>query len=206
LRVPFVMSWGSKIKKGLTSFENFSADDFAPTIIEMAGLKPDAKMTGKSFKSLVLGEKYVPNSYVFSQRGAHGSGLPESTGAFDLSRSVIGSQYKLIYNAMPKMSYTPVDFSGGAFWKELSSMNKNGSLDPKYSKLFFAFPRPMFEMYDLKADPFEMNNLYGRPELKSQEKELLKALNKWMILSRDFLPLPIDISKTGKSSTQKVEL
>jgi len=49
----------------------------------------------------------------------------------------------------------------------------------------------MFELYDLTADPGEMNNLSGNKEFAPIERELKLALQEWMILERDFLPLPI---------------
>jgi N-sulfoglucosamine sulfohydrolase len=49
----------------------------------------------------------------------------------------------------------------------------------------------MFELYDLQADPSEFNNLIGKPEAATLERTLKAALQEWMILQRDFLPLPI---------------
>jgi N-sulfoglucosamine sulfohydrolase len=49
----------------------------------------------------------------------------------------------------------------------------------------------MFEVYDLQADPHELTNLAGRPEAAAAERELKAALQEWMILQRDFVPLPV---------------
>jgi hypothetical protein len=49
----------------------------------------------------------------------------------------------------------------------------------------------MFELYDLEADPAEMKNLAGARENAAVEKELKGVLQEWMILQRDFLPLPV---------------
>ena len=70
-------------------------------------------------------------------------------------------------------------------------MNKDGKLSPELSKLYFAPTRPMFELYDLEADPDELKNLAGKTEVAAVEKELKAALQEWMILQRDFLPLPV---------------
>jgi hypothetical protein len=49
----------------------------------------------------------------------------------------------------------------------------------------------MFELYDLQTDPAEFNNLAGTPAVEAVEKKLKAALHEWMILERDFVPLPV---------------
>ena len=55
--IPLVVRWGDKVKPGrvVTDFVNFP--DVAPTIMEAAGLKPHAQMTGKSFLDVILSRK-----------------------------------------------------------------------------------------------------------------------------------------------------
>ena len=109
----------------------------------------------------------------------------------DLGRCVISRTHKLIYNALPKLAYSPVDFSGSTMWKEIQQQGANGKLPAKLARLYFPPERPMFEVYDLREDPFEMNNLAGAKEVAAVERELKAALQEWMILERDFLPLPV---------------
>jgi hypothetical protein len=148
-------------------------------------------MTGRSFWKLLRGEAFTGRRHVFAERGAHGSGLPNNSAAFDLGRCVITRTHKLIYNALWQIPYWPVDFAGDPLWKELEQRHRDGKLDPKLDRLYFAPTRPMFELYDLQKDPSELNNLAGKPEAAALERELKGALQEWMILQRDFLPLPI---------------
>jgi N-sulfoglucosamine sulfohydrolase len=53
-------------------------------------------MTGRSALKFLRGESYTGRQYLFAERGAHGSGLPNGTSPFDLGRVVIGKRYKLI--------------------------------------------------------------------------------------------------------------
>ena len=46
------------------------------------------------------------------------------------------------------------------------------------------------ELYDLQADPSELTNLSGKPELATIEHELRVALAEKMILDKDYLPIP----------------
>ena len=49
----------------------------------------------------------------------------------------------------------------------------------------------MFELYDLRNDPDEFNNLAGNVDYQEIELELKEAMQRWMILTWDYLPLPI---------------
>ncbi len=191
VRVPLIVRWPGKVKAGSATSELFSGEDLAPTLLEACGLKPLKEMTGRSFLKLLRGESYTGRQYVFAERGAHGSGLPTGTSPFDLGRVIIGKRYKLIYNALWQLPYQPVDFAGDAFWKELQQMSKDGKLSPLHQRLYFSPTRPMFELFDLEADPDEFNNLIDSPEHAAVARELKAALQEWMILERDYLPLPV---------------
>ncbi len=191
VRVPLLVRWPGKVKAGAVRKELISGEDFAPTFLEACGLKPLPEMTGRSFLKLLRGEPYTERRYVFAERGAHGSGLPTGTTPFDLGRVVIGQRYKLIYTALWQLPYQPVDFAGDAFWKELQQMHKDGKLPAEMSRLYFSPTRPMFELFDLEADPNEFKNLIDSPEHAAVARELKAALQEWMILERDYLPLPV---------------
>lgn len=194
LHVPLLVRWPGHTK-GMTSDELISGEDIAPTMLEAVGWKANKEMTGKSFVKLLKGEPFEGRKHVFAQRGAHGSGLPANSAAFDLGRCVITKEHKLIYNALWQIPYTPVDFAGQPFWKELQSMHKEGKLDKEFSRLYFSPTRPMFELYDTKADPHEMRNLIGQEKTLALERELKGTLQRWMILERDFVPLPVPPEK-----------
>ena len=192
VNVPLLVRWPGQVKAGSVSNELISGEDLAPTFLEACGAKPLKEMTGRSFLKLLRGDaSYAVRQYVFAERGAHGSGLPNGSAAFDLGRVVIGKRYKLVYNALWQIPYQPVDFAGQPFWKELEQMNKDGKLSPLHARLLFSPTRPMFEMFDLESDPNEFTNLIGKPENAQLERELKARLQEWMILERDYLPLPI---------------
>jgi arylsulfatase A-like enzyme len=182
---------GRKPNVAPTSATLLSGEDFAPTFLEAGGVPVPKEMTGMSFLGLLTGRPHAPRKYVFAQRGAHGSGLPNNSAAFDLGRCVVGQKHKLIYNALWQIPYWPVDFAGDPMWKELQELNAAGKLSPLHARLYFSPTRPMFELYDLEADPHELTNLAGKPEAAAVEKELKAALQEWMILERDFVPLPV---------------
>jgi arylsulfatase A-like enzyme len=191
VHVPLLARWPGKVKGGSSAEALISGEDLAPTFLEAAEVAVPGDMTGRSFLKVLRREPFEGRKYVFSERGAHGSGLPTNSANFDLGRCVVTRTHKLIYNALWQIPYWPVDFAGDAMWRELIQMHQDGKLDAQSDKLYFAPTRPMFELYDLSKDPNEFNNLAGKPEAAAIERELKAALQEWMILQHDYVPLPV---------------
>ncbi len=192
IHVPLIMRFPKTIKAGTTTDALISGEDIGPTVLDMVRIKPDPKMTGKSFFSVIEGDKKDIREYAFAVRGTHASILPGSSVSFDLSRCVISKKFKFIYNPMFNLPYCPVDFESEDFWKELVQLNKDKKLPERFSQTYmFSSQRPMFELYDLENDPNEFINLSGKKEFEHQEKTMKTELLKWMILNRDVVPLPI---------------
>jgi len=191
IRVPLLVRWPGHIKPGSSTNQLVSGEDLAPTLLEAAGLSAPSAMSGRSFIPLFSANASSVRTHVFAERGAHGVGLPGQSAAFDLSRCIVSQTHKLIYNALWQIPYWPVDFAGDAHWKQLQAMSAEGKLSPRLSRLYFSPTRPMFELYNLVSDPNELCNVVGQPETASIERELKAMLQEWMILERDYLPLPV---------------
>ena len=190
LRIPLVVS-GPGIARGAVSDALISGEDILPTFLDIAGVAVPRNVTGRSFLPILRGQAATPHPYVFAERGAHGSSLPSATNDFDLSRCIISPTHKLIYNATWQLPYSPVDFYGQDFWKEMVKSNADGKLAEPFSAQYFPAQRPMFELYDLKNDPDELVNLIDAPANQELVGQLKAELQQWMILNRDYLPLPI---------------
>jgi arylsulfatase A-like enzyme len=194
LNVPFLIRWPGRIKSGSIVNDLISNEDLTPTLLEAAGLAAAKGMSGVSFLSRLRGTSPTPRQHVFAQRLTHGSRPFQegtTTHTFDLSRMVRTERHKLVYNCTPSMEYSPVDSYNEESWKQMSEENAWGRLAPRFSKAYFSRSRPVFELYDLQADPNELNNIYGRPENTSVEHALKLALQEKMILDYDYLPLPL---------------
>ncbi len=199
IHCPLLVRWPARVEPGTTT-QLISGEDFAPTLLAAAGVPVPKEITGKSFLPLLTGKPHDGRKFVFAQRGAHGSGLPQNASFFDLGRVVVSPSHKLVYNALWQIPYNPVDFGGDEMWKELKGLNAAAKLTPEMARLYFSPTRPMFELFDLGKDPSELVNLIGKPEAAAAEKELKAALQDWMIGQRDFVPLPVppDQKKKGK--------
>ncbi|HBL42796.1 MAG TPA: heparan N-sulfatase, partial [Planctomycetaceae bacterium] len=52
----------------------------------------------------------------------------------------------------------------------------------------FQIPRQEVELYDVEADPHELNNLAGNPQYQEVQQELRTALEQWQEVTHDRLP------------------
>jgi N-sulfoglucosamine sulfohydrolase len=195
LNVPLLMRWPGQIKAGAVSDVLVSGEDIAPTCLQAAGVSVSTTMTGKGLLPLLKGEAFRPREFIFAERGVHGSSnFTENTksSGYDLSRCARSGRYKYIYNCTPWMPYSPVDSARDPGWQQMVAEHDKGKLKPEVEKTYFTSPRPIFEFYDLQADPGELTNLAGRPEVQEQEKRHRHALIEKMILDWDYLPLPAE--------------
>lgn len=191
--VPCLVRWPGVVKPGTESRALLSGEDLAPTLLAAAGVAQGDKMSGVSFLPLLKGETHDPRKHVFFERGPHGSApvaLGMSNSGYDLSRAVRSDRYKLIYNCTPWLPYSPVDSAGGAAWNQMRQAKEQGKLSAGLVATYFTTPRRVYELYDLEADPSELNNLSGKPEHAAVERSLRLALAEKMILDFDYLPLP----------------
>jgi N-sulfoglucosamine sulfohydrolase len=197
--VPCLVRWPGVVKPGTESRALLSGEDLAPTLLAAAGVAPGPKMSGVSFLPLLKGEAHEPRKHIFLERGPHGNApvvLGMSSSGYDLSRAVRSDHYKLIYNCTPWIPYSPVDSTGGAAWKQMRAAKDQGKLSAGLVSTYFTTPRRVYELYDLGADPSELNNLSGKPGLAAVERALRLALTEKMILDFDYLPLP-DLMQGG---------
>ncbi len=192
IHVPLLARYPKLIEEGTVSDALVMGSDIALTVLDVAGIEPDAKMTGKSYKNILQGSKENIHKYGFAVRGSHGQPLPGTSADFDLSRTIYNQDFRLIYNPLFHLPYHPVDFAESEMWAELIKLNQEGKLDKKFSDAYiFTKERPMFELYDLRNDPNEFINRFGDPDYKEIQHELMAQLHRWMIIYRDVVPLPI---------------
>jgi N-sulfoglucosamine sulfohydrolase len=190
LNVPLIARWPGHIKPGVTR-TLISGEDLAATFMDAGGAALPKGVSGRSFYPLLTGGRYEPREYIFGARLHHGSGpMKDDTKAstFDLSRCVRSNRYKLIYNLTPKMEYWPVDSGSDPGWQQILAAHKAGTLKPEHERAYFQNPRPVLELYDLDADPGELNNLAGRPEQRDIQQTLMAAMQEKQITDFDFAP------------------
>lgn len=148
--------------------------DFAPTLLEAAGIEVPADMQGRSFWPLVTGQAYRPHEQIFLERNFHGP-LP---GGLDPMRAVRTPKWHYIRNYDPqaKRPWLP---------SEVKAVNETykqwlNELWPEATE-----PRPAEELYDTEADPAELVNLADDPRCAAVKRELAGRMDAWMRQTRD---------------------
>jgi len=140
----------------------------------------------------------APRTHIFGQRGR----MDER---YDLVRSVRNERYVYVRNYLPHLIYgqflaymfeTPTT----RIWKQLYD---DGKLRPPQTA--FWEPKPPEELYDLQADPFEVNNLASSKSHEAIRKQLRQALEKHLVETHDlgFVPEGERIRLAGKEPPGK---
>lgn len=209
LNVPLLAWWPGVIRPGSQSRVLLSGEDIAPTCLQAAGLPVPLYISGASFLPALQGQPYEGHPFIFGERGPHGSATFDEhtiSNGVDYSRCVRSAKYKLIYNVTPHMVYGPVDSGNNPSWKEMVQAHAAGTLSTSFETLYFTTPRPVYELYDLEADPNELCNLANDSAMAEKLQELKEALQQKMILDFDYLPLPIPgRAKKAKKNAVKVD-
>jgi N-sulfoglucosamine sulfohydrolase len=192
LNVPMIVRWKGVTPAGTSNSDLITSEDIAPTFLQIAGVAIPEHMEGPSFLEALKGNP-VPNarSWFAASRGTHGYNLPLNTADFDLSRAVRTERFKLIYNPLWQIPFTPVDIFGMEVWRDLSNRHAMGQLPEPFASMYFSRTRPIFELYDLELDPGELRNLIAQPAYAAIEQDLKEKLHRWMVLNHDYVPLPI---------------
>ena len=174
--IPLIIRVPAKFQKSLdisslaTDNQLISAVDFAPTVLNIAGIDPPSYLQGRAFLGLHLSP---PRKFVYGARDR----MDER---YDIIRTVRGPQYRYIRNFEPLKPYyqymnTP---EKGATMQEIRKKEASGQLDPVMA-LFSANEKPVEELYDTHADPFEIHNLADDPAFSQRLSEMRHALSKW---------------------------
>ncbi|MBN2269006.1 MAG: sulfatase, partial [Sedimentisphaerales bacterium] len=179
--VPLAVRWPAKVKGGRVVEDFISLSDLAPTFLEAAGLKPTADMTGTSFLDILLSAKsgggHPARDKVFTgmerhtNRRAGGVGYP--------MRAVRTHDYLYIRNFKPDRwpagdpeGYGDIDGSPTKTYM-MEHRTKPGVeklFEPAFGK------RPGEELYNLRKDPDQLENVAEKPEYAKAKNKLAAEL------------------------------
>jgi len=162
-----IIRWPSHIQGGRRQDELLTNCDLLPTLLDLAGVRVPPQVQGRSFLALLEGRKYQPNDYIFAEMTWHDKYNP--------MRCIRTNDYKYIRNFGDRpLVYIPADIyvspSGQAVREQ-----------------FYGNRRPHEELYDLRKDPLEMNNVIDEPEYAEIADDLRRRVREWMEETNDFL-------------------
>jgi uncharacterized sulfatase len=164
--------------------------DLAPTFLEAAGLKPTGEMTGRSFMNVLLsgrsGRVNRKRDKVFTGKERHTLCRPGD--ASYPMRAVRTHDFLYICNFRPDLWPAGDPHWREGYWPKTpygdidNSPTKTYMMEhrdePQVGKLFeLGFgERPAEELYDLRNDSGELNNVADKPEYAKVKKKLAATL------------------------------
>ncbi len=181
LQVPLVLHVPEKYKPLVSNLQEQQTDqmvgfvDFAPTVVNLAGVDIPDMMEGKNF----LGENSTRKDYIYGYRS-------RADDVYDMARSVYDGRYLYIRHFMPQNPYiqNAVIFNKGKRgYDELFRVKAEGGLPPEAQDMFT--PKPVEELYDLQSDPYELDNLIGKEGFQQRAQEMNALLHAWMVEHHD---------------------
>ena len=158
LAEPFGLGGGRRVD------DLISHVDLVPTLLEALGIPIPARLHGRSYWGLLAGKSgYIPRNTVFAEKTFHT--------AYEPQRAIRTRDYKLILNLEVDIINVPADIQHS----------------PVYPQMLHALTveRPPVELYDLRADPLETDNLTDRDEYADIRRDLLDQLLIWMQTTDD---------------------
>ena len=172
-QVPLMVRWSGELEGGQRRPDLTSIVDIMPTLLELCGLDAPAGVQGRSFAPLLRGEACEPRDAVLLEGGTMDAPVAlEDAGPF------------------PDGPLTP-DFSPRM---KLGGRGLIRGIRTHTHKLVHYPGADEGELYDLEADPWELQNLWGRPDCAALQAELTARLLDLHVATTD--PLPPDSKGT----------
>ena len=156
---------------GSTTSELVSFVDFAPTVLNLAGVPVPAYMEGQPF----LGAPgATPGNYVYGARS-------RADNMYEVSRAVLDSQYIYIRHYFPHYPYIQPGYifsDRKRSFRELRTLKEQNLLEGEALDMWL--PKGVEELYDLQQDPHELHNLSDDPDHRQVKERMQQALHTWM--------------------------
>jgi arylsulfatase A-like enzyme len=192
---------GPGVRGGRVVDDMVTLPDLAPTFLEAGGVKPPAVMTGRSLWNVLQSDRQglvdPARTWVVAGRERHVEiARPDYTPYpqrvlrtldhalivnFKPERWPLGDHYRLdgkdepTFDEVAQTTFVTLpDDDAGPTKAWFVGARKSPEWSAQFDKFYGR--RPMFELYDLKADPHEMNNVAESPAYATVRKEMTDRL------------------------------
>ena len=197
LWVPLIARWPGQVEAGKVDDRLVSLIDMMPTTLAAAGAEAPDNLVGAD----ILDPDFAGHEMLFAARDRCGD-------APDRIRSVRTRSYKYIRNfnpEIPYMQHSGYKRAGYPVDTVMRVLHDEG----KWTSPFMAVSKPEEELYDLKADPWEMNNLAADPAHAGKLAELRGEVTGWIEESNDLgavdESLTVDLDKVMEEKWNSYE-
>ena len=178
LHVPLIIRGAPGLEAvGSVTDELIASIDITATTLAIAGVTPPELMQGRVF---VGAARAQPRDYVFG-------GRDRGDETVDRIRTVRDRRYRYIRNFYPERPFLQLNRYKEFTYPMIPVMRElqaTAELTPVQARLL-APTRPEEELYDLEADPYEIENLSGDPGYHDTLERMRDELETWIDLSND---------------------
>jgi len=166
--VPLIIR-GPGISPGLVRDDVVEHIDLAATTLGLAGIRKPGWVLAQD----ILSPDYQHRQFVFAARD-------RADETVDLIRSVRDTRFKYIWNGFPNRPWLqPNRYKDSKpILQAMRKLHSEGRLNPEQA-LIMAETRPVEELYDTNADPWEFRNLAADPAYQTQLRQMRTALQHW---------------------------
>ena len=188
LKTGLIIRWPGRIRSGTRNSAMVQYVDILPTLLEATDADPAEFDTGrpgapdggngfdgKSFLSVLLGQKHSHRDYIF---GAHTTkGIINGSPSYPI-RAVRSASLKYIRNLSHEAAFSNVNTrpgGGGGVWQSWLDAGQKTR-----ARADFYVHRPAEELYDLGKDPYELHNVINDPTYRTHVADLQTRLSHWM--------------------------
>ena len=190
LRVPFIARWPGKTAPGSVTDAMICLADLLPTFIDAAGGRTPEDIDGQSLVAVLKQERTEHRKAVYGAHTGNDNGGPGIANHCP-ARTIRTTTHRYILNLSPDTTFTTHITgckSGPHYLPHWNSWVERAKTDAQAKVIVERYQhRPGEELYDLRNDPFEMNNLAAAPEQAELLKSLRKQLVKWCNTQGDLL-------------------
>lgn len=177
LRVPFIVRWPG-VSGPHVSDRLVSSVDIYPTIVDAAGAEIPPQLHGRSLRSILK-----PNSAEASWRKTlvaefHYHGFSP----FFPRRAITDGTFKLIHNIRAGETAASFSVDGDLAYAEAQKLPEEHVARRAMERLKNP---PKWELYDLKSDPIEFNNLADSASHAAVKSRLQRSLAAWQERTED---------------------
>lgn len=189
-RVPMSMRWGNQIEGGQVIDRLISLSDIAPSLLELVGIEIPEAMTGRSFFKLSPKELKISSTRdkIFFGRERDNLAQEDRQSGYPM-RGIRTQNYLYIRNLKPErwpagFPLVPAKSNEQAgFYLDIDPaptkdyMRENSQAPTVFKFFVLAFTqRPAEELYNIKQDPEQLNNLANDPNYAQVKQQLAEQL------------------------------
>lgn len=180
IKTPLIIHAPKKWKEAIRVDGLVSIIDLAPTILNLVGLKYPNTFQGRSLLPMLQNPESEICEMVFAERNWHVLRNHE--------RMVRSGNFVYIKNNISQYERLSIKNKGSSgSYKDLIENKKKRNLSDLQNELFVK-PRPEEELYDVLADPHQVNNLVKDLHYEKELIKLRSLLDQWTSETGDTLP------------------